>query len=290
MSLNVVIVGAPRSGTNMLRDVLTSAPGITTWPCDEVNLLWKHGNLDVSSDEIPLTGARPEVAAYIRRAFARRARAGRAEVVVEKTCATSLRVPFVRAVLPHAKFVFIRRDGIDAAASTMRRWNAPFDWAYTARKARFVPPSDIPRHLVPFVTRRVRQRLTGDAGSEANDLQVSTWWGPKPSDHRELMAGHPLEELAFIQWQRCVEQSAAGLTGLGPDQVMEVVYEEFVRAPREHVQQILEFIGQSRLIDRVAFADVSASSVGKGRGEMGDDAVDRLEAIGSTTLHRFGYA
>nr|WP_257910019.1 sulfotransferase [Janibacter limosus] len=27
MSQQVIIVGAPRSGTNMLRDVLTSAPG-----------------------------------------------------------------------------------------------------------------------------------------------------------------------------------------------------------------------------------------------------------------------
>ena len=44
---DVVIIGAPRSGTNMLRDVLTSLPGFATWPCDEINLIWRHGNRDL---------------------------------------------------------------------------------------------------------------------------------------------------------------------------------------------------------------------------------------------------
>ena len=35
----VVIIGAPRSGTNMLRDVLCDWPGVVTWPCDEINLI-----------------------------------------------------------------------------------------------------------------------------------------------------------------------------------------------------------------------------------------------------------
>jgi len=34
---DIIIVGAPRSGTNMLRDVLTSFDGVCTWPCDEIN-------------------------------------------------------------------------------------------------------------------------------------------------------------------------------------------------------------------------------------------------------------
>ena len=40
----VVIIGAARSGTNMLRDVLVKLPGVGTWPCDEINYIWRHGN------------------------------------------------------------------------------------------------------------------------------------------------------------------------------------------------------------------------------------------------------
>ena len=87
---DIVIVGAPRSGTNMLRDVLASLPTLTTWPCDEINLVWKHGNRQEPSDELTPEDARPEVRDYVRGRFDRLRRRHHAEAVVEKTCATSL--------------------------------------------------------------------------------------------------------------------------------------------------------------------------------------------------------
>src|SRR5690348_6184670 len=110
MSQNVVIVGAPRSGTNILRDVLTSFDDVGSWSCDEINYIWRHGNLRYPSDEIPSDRATPAVAAYIQREFDGIRQAKRVRVVVEKTCANSLRVPFVARVLPEAKYVFIYRD------------------------------------------------------------------------------------------------------------------------------------------------------------------------------------
>ncbi len=62
------------------------------------------------------------------------ARRDDADVVVEKTCANSLRVPFVDRVVPEARYVFIRRDGLDAVGSAMARWKAPLDIPYLARK------------------------------------------------------------------------------------------------------------------------------------------------------------
>lgn len=290
MAQNVIIVGAPRSGTNMLRDVLTSAPGITTWPCDEINLMWKHGNLDIDSDEIPAVRATSKVAAYLQEQFARIGHKDGADVVVEKTCATSLRVPFAAAVIPDAKFVFIRRDGIDATASTMQRWNAPFDARYTLRKVRYVPPTDLPRHLAGFALKKITQRRAGDSGSAANDLKVSTWWGPRPHDFRDIQRAHPLEEVAFIQWQRCVEQSADALARLDPDRVLEVCYEDYVADPYVGTLRVLDFLGHGDRISDTTVGKVSTSSVGKGRKQLGPEAVARLNVLGGHTLERFGYA
>ncbi|WP_068257540.1 sulfotransferase family protein [Janibacter corallicola] len=289
MNQPVVIVGAPRSGTNMLRDVLTSAPGVTTWPCDEINFVWKHHNLDLEHDEIPASRA-DRSTAYLQEQFARRGRRDDADIVIEKTCATSLRVPFVAGALPEAKFIFIRRDGLDATASTMKRWNAEFDLGYTLRKVRFVPPTDFPRHLRDFAVKRVKQRVSGDARSQDNDLRVSTWWGPRPHDFRELQRDHPLEELAFIQWQRCVEQAADSLSALPEDRVLEVVYEDYVADPREGTRRCLEFMGLGDRLDATDVGRVNAGSVGKGRSQLGPDAVTRIEALGGPTLGRFGYA
>ncbi|QKE85635.1 sulfotransferase [Arthrobacter sp. NEB 688] len=290
MSEYVIIVGAPRSGTNMLRDLLTSAPGLGTWDCDEVNLLWKHGNLDVPHDEIGIDRATPDLSAFMRRAFDRVGRRTRSEIVVEKTCAVSLRVPFTRALFPDARYIFIRRDGIDATASTMQRWNAPFELGYTLRKARYVPPLDLPRHAAALVRKRVTQRLRGEVRQDESDLRVGTWWGPRPHDHRRLQREHPLEELAFIQWQRCVEQAAAGLDGLPDDRLIEVVYEDFVTDPRAGTARLLDFLERPQLLADIDTGAVSARSVGKGRQRLGAEAVARLEKLGGETLAKYGRA
>ena len=117
---DVIIIGAPRSGTNMLRDVLTSLEGIETWPCDEINYIWRHGNVGYPSDEIPAEMATRKVQSYIRKKFDSIADKTHAEIIVEKTCANSLRVPFVDRLLPDAKYIFIYRDGVDATGSDRR--------------------------------------------------------------------------------------------------------------------------------------------------------------------------
>jgi len=290
MSETVIIVGAPRSGTNMLRDVLTSLPGLETWECDEINLLWKHGNVSVPHDELTPAHATPEVIRYLRGAFERFAAKKDATMVVEKTCATSLRVAFTAKVFPDAKFVFIRRDGLDAAASAMKRWNAPFDLAYTLKKVRYVPVRDLPIHLSSFVGKRIRQRISGAAGASDGARKVETWWGPRPHDFKQLQHRHSLDEVAFIQWKRCVDLTRRDLAQMPQDQVLEVVYEQFVRDPQSELRRILEFMGKPDLMDESAVSSVKVSSVGKGREQLGPEVVARLEEIGHDSLAELGYA
>ena len=60
----VFIIGAPRSGTNMLRNILTNFDGVKTWPCDEINYILRHGNVRHPSDEFGVEHATPEVKQY----------------------------------------------------------------------------------------------------------------------------------------------------------------------------------------------------------------------------------
>ena len=97
---SVIIIGAPRSGTNMLRDMLVKLPGVGTWPCDEINYIWRHGNVRYQSDELFPENATTKVQAYVRKQFENIAKAQDLQTVVEKTCANSLRVGFVDRILP----------------------------------------------------------------------------------------------------------------------------------------------------------------------------------------------
>jgi hypothetical protein len=282
---DVVIVGAPRSGTNMLRDVITTLPGFSTWPCDEINLTWRHGNRDLPSDELDAGHARPEVQAYVRRQFDR-VREGDG-VVVEKTCANSLRVEFVHRIVPDARFIFITRDGYDAAASAMQRWNAPLEIGYTVAKARWMPPSDIPYYGRRFVANLLRKRRASRSGTTTATVG---WWGPKPQDWRQLSETRPLDEVCMLQWQRCVDVAERGLATVPADQVHRVSYEEFVRDPQAGLRGILDFLDKPDAFDAQAVADVSSRSVGKGRESFTPEVRSRLSTISGATMTRLGYA
>ena len=65
----LIIIGAPRSGTNMLRDLLCSIDGVGTWPCDEINYIWRHGNLKENTDEFKSHHASEKAISYINKKF-----------------------------------------------------------------------------------------------------------------------------------------------------------------------------------------------------------------------------
>lgn len=280
----IVVIGAPRSGTNMLRDVLTSFPDIATWPCDEINYLWRHRNLRHPSDEFTQPMARPEVCRYMRKQFAWVERRYDVPTVVEKTCANSLRVPFVDAVLPEARYLFIRRDGLDVVESAMKRWQAPLDIPYLGRKARFVPLTDLPYYGGRYLWHRL-YRLVSRNGRLAT-------WGPVLDDMTAILKHHPLDEVCALQWQRCVDKARDALVGIDSDRWLEIGYEEFVRDPERELQRVMAFLGGEVPGEtaRFATADIRADSVGKGRAELDAEATRRIESLVGRTLERFGYA
>jgi len=278
-----VIIGAPRSGTNMLRDVLCTFDRVSTWPCDEINYIWRHGNVRFPSDEIPESRAVLGVQSYIRGKFAKLARTQNCDYVVEKTCANSLRVPFVDAVVPEAKYVFIYRDGIDATGSAKLRWTAKLDIPYILEKMRFVPKIDLPYYGLRYFWARVYRLISRE--------KRLAFWGPALDDMPTILQKHTLNEVCALQWQRCVDKAEAALSVMPENKVIRVCYEDFVRQPAEELARILVFMGKAVSADEIAtaVAGVSPRSLGKGRKALGAEEVLRLEKLVGESLKRYGY-
>ncbi|MEM7745720.1 MAG: sulfotransferase [Pseudomonadota bacterium] len=280
----VVILGAARSGTNMLRDMLTRLPGFATWDCDEINPIWRHGNLDWPNDEIPPGRATPKVSAYIRRAFDRIWRAsGKPEFVVEKTCANTLRVPFVDAVLPDARYLVLVRDGVDVVPSAMKRWRGDLEFPgmpYLLAKAKYAPISDLPRYALTS--------LKGRLGLMRGRERLSTW-GPRFSGIGDL-TGAPLEELCARQWAASVDAADLALAEIPPDRQFHLRYEDLTQAPADWLGKILTFLGADATAPQIADAAgiVQGGSVGKGRGRADIDLTGVLPLM-QPTLARHGY-
>lgn len=178
---------------------------------------------------------RLEVRKYIRRQFDWVARKYRAHTVVEKTCANSLRVSFVDRVVPEAKYIFIRRDGLDAVGSATKRWKAELDIPYLARKARFVPYQDLPYYALQYFGNRVYRLLSRE--------KRLAFWGPKLDNMQELLKQHTLEEICALQWKRCVERAEVDFAGMDQDKVCRVRYEGFTEDPGKETRRVLDFLG-----------------------------------------------
>lgn len=280
---NLIIIGAPRSGTNILRDVLSSFRGIGTWPCDEINYIWRHCNPRYPSDEFPPEFATARVATYMRKKFDDIRKSQGVNVVLEKTCANCLRVHFVDRAVPNAKYIYIYRDGIDAAISATLRWTAELDIAYIMKKARFVPISDLPYYSSKYLYNRIRKSL-----SKENRL---SFWGPAFRDIHQIVQKYTVEEVCAIQWRHCVEKAETAFADIPEERLIRVRYEDFVQNPINDIVRILSFVNieapESQISDSVT--RISSKSIGKGRKKLSRRDMAKLEELIGGTMDRYGY-
>ncbi|MCG8344622.1 MAG: sulfotransferase [Chlorobiales bacterium] len=279
----VIIIGAPRSGTNILRDVLLQVPGFGSWPCDEINYIWRYGNASYPTDELLPENVTPVVSRYIRNSFSRLAERKKLSTVIEKTCANSLRVAFVDKIMPEARYVFIYRDGIDVAGSALKRWNAKMNVSYLARKARYVPLSDIPFYTGRYLYSRTYRLFSGE-----NRL---AFWGPHFEGMDNALRNYSLVEVCALQWKRCLELSEKAFADMENDRVIKVRYEDLVTEPVKELRRIIGCLqpGTREAIIQSAAGNLKDSSVGKGRMFLPPEDYDKVRLLINDTLTRYGY-
>lgn len=280
---SIVIIGAPRSGTNILRDMLVELPGTGTWPCDEINYIWRHGNLRYPSDEFTSNMATPSVKGYIRGRFDKFAKGRSLDTLVEKTCANSLRVGFVDKILPDAKYVFIVRDGMDVVGSALKRWKASLDIPYILQKARYVPPADLPYYASRYMLNHMYRLVSWE-----HRLSL---WGPAMDNIGDLLARYSLPEVCALQWKACVDNSERDFATISSKNILRIKYEKFVQEPVAEFARLADFLNKQVPDSVKAYLrkNVRPNSVGKGRKALGEVGGQNLRPLIADTLERYGY-
>lgn len=276
MTQHVVLIGAARSGTKILRDVLALATGIGAVPYD-IPFVWRDGHPRAADDRLDPTRLTASRRAFITR-YVDRYAAGHPPAVIEKTVGNALRVPYVSAVLPDARFVHLVRDGLDVVESTLRQWNAPSDYRYLARKARHFPLRKLPTYGVAFV--RDQTRRSGHVSS----------WGVRYPGMVDDVAGHDLLTVCSRQWRRCVETATADFADLGIEPV-EVRYERLVTEPVETLRDLCASLGLASTDDDMLQAAASVRGDRRGAGTLGLDADqrDQIEREIGDLRRRWGF-
>jgi len=203
--------------------------------------------------------------------------------VVEKTCANSLRVEYLYKILPDAKFIFIYRNGFDVVGSAMKRWKAPLNIKYIAKKIRFVPVSDLPIYGAKYFFNRAYRFFSKD-----NRLSV---WGPRFKNMHKLKEG-PLDEICALQWKACVDSSYKQSIVIPKKQKITISYEDFVNDPISTLQTILDTLSIEHSVDEIsgAVSRVSNKGVNKGLLSLSDEQRLRFENLIGSSLAQHGYS
>lgn len=209
----VFIIGAPRSGTSLLYAILRRSSVLKHWP-GESHEIWEadyHPALrGWESNQLGAEDVMPDAAKRIARAFF--LVTGKRHRLLDKTPRNALRVPFVNALFPDARFIYLKRDGRENINSLINAWRTPRYRTY-----------ELPEpHQIPGVDPK--------------------WWKfVLYPGWREDTAG-PLELVTAKQWIHSNDHAMAAFADLPADRWIELRYEDLIAAPVEEVGRMMAFL------------------------------------------------
>ncbi len=242
------IIGPPRSGTTLLKDLLAAHPALTVHGEDFHRFhhdLTRFRERTERADHYHLTTAEasPALVAEYREAIAaERAKSG-CEHFLLKISTLSIQVDYVKALFPDARFIQLVRDGRDTACSM----------------------EDLRRAL----TARGDQRLLGPAPDP-----LGLWCAAHFDD--------PLVRAA-ASWAYHVAHSWLDLRFAGGQAFRRYRYEDLVADPRGLLEEVQRFIG----VEPAPEVEVLAGEVRDAPGKEGGVGFSTIQARGPRRVGRY---
>jgi uncharacterized protein (TIGR03032 family) len=233
----LIILCAPRSGSTLLFERLRACSpdwctvGNESHPQFEGIAALKPERRGYDSNVLTAADATNAVATELRSRFlsALRDRNGMPVPqgggnlrLLEKTPKNALRVPFLRAVFPDARFLYLWREPEESLASLIEGWQSEM----------FVTYPDLPDW----------------PGPRWSYLLVPGW--------REL-AGRPLHEIVTAQWRTTQERLLQDMAAISPDAIRALSYADFLAEPEASLRAVCAFAGVT--FDRVPPAELPLS-------------------------------
>ncbi len=302
----ILIIGAARSGTQLLSRILAAHPDIAY--LDEPSFAWRRGRSHLPHEMYPASEATPKAVAAIRERFRQMCLERGRSRIAEKTPANCLRLGFVRAVMPDALIIHLIRDGREVAVSVRKKFegdpekitrraltgDAPAGVSWSVRRDRLVrafrsgwrklrtdPPGLELLYWLPELGEQVLAWL---------GFRQRSVWGPRFPGIRALLRTHSTLEVAAIQWRTCVD-AVLNYRAANPDMPYLLVrYEELCREPEKTAKAIFDFcdLDPPASLDAV-LAQILHTESRSDESEL--DATERaiLDEQIAETLRRLGY-
>ena len=225
MEQPLIIVSAPRAGSTLLFETLTAFPDLWTIREESHEIIEGIPALHpaargYASNRLTTTDAAPPVISLLHDRFARQLqdRSGRHWIdlpeaerpprvrLLEKTPKNALRIPFLRAAFPDARFIFLYRDPAANISSILEGWQS----------RRFIAYRSLPSWP-----------------HGAWSFLLTPGW--------ETLRERPLGEIAAEQWRVTNETILADLERLPRSDWRLVRYDDLVATPKQIIREVAAF-------------------------------------------------
>lgn len=276
----VIIIGAARSGTTLLGEILSSHPSFCYWL--EPKYIWRYGNAGATDDVRTAEEASEDVRQYIRKRFRQYLTEQQGEVILEKTPSNCFRVPFIDKVFPEARYIHLVRDGRKVTLSAMQKWTSPPDKSAVFRRFKLqdMPVSEIPYYGLSFLRDIVGRAIMPSRGFV---------WGPHFPGMKQYRKEHTLMQTCALQWAKSVQAAMEGLADVDKHRIIHIRYEDLVSQPLYEIERIMAFLelSDSKSLNR---------AIQKIKSQRADITTVEIEQISSVTdilsdqLKVLGYA
>lgn len=226
----VIIIGAPRSGTTILGDVLSAHPDFHYMI--EPNLFWRR--FVRKQSDLLLAPQNQDIVELTRNQFEKALCSSGKKRLLEKTPQNCLRFPFVHSVFPDAKFIHIIRNGEESALSINKFWQtntSGFEGVRLGQRLKEISLRQVPHYAGQFVKRLI-----------PSNGKPRVFWGPVLPGMSGLVNELSTLEVAALQWRNCVELACHYGRSLSSDQYLEIRLEDL---NEDSFRQIAEFISIS---------------------------------------------
>lgn len=217
----IFIVAPPRSGTTLLFETLSKSPSVWTIGDEShgaiENVAPLHpANRGWDSNRLGRQDAQPAIVGALEQNWfgALRDRHGKTPPddasglrLLEKTPKNSLRIPFLNAAYPDARFIFIQRDPAESLSSMIAAWES----------GRFVTYRGLP-----------------DWPGQPWSLLLTPEW--------RKLAGKSVPEVVTEQWRMTTDILLADLDKLSPEKWGVVGYHNLLADPQAEIERLCRFL------------------------------------------------
>ena len=231
----VFLLGAGRSGTKFLRDILGVSSNVAVIPYD-VGYVWRYGNENFPHDELTPDMLTDSIKEYVKKTLPQLTKNNPFKtdvtLLIEKSVPNTLRPAFLHAIYPNAKFIHLIRDGRAVTESAMRLWKAPPEKGYLLKKLRYFPWTNY-RYAIWYINNIIKGKFGSGRGQQT--------WGPRYEGIDEDINELPLEVVCARQWKKCIETSLLQLSTMKQDSLLEVRYEDLM-SDSSAISEVCDFL------------------------------------------------